>query len=90
MRAVRCQICPKAPAHAVQDGPGIVVDQGCPRPAVAHGDLDEFVRTVGGETQFSIEPAGQAGVDCKELIDLLLVSRADETEIEAVHFQRDE
>ena len=50
-------------------------------------DLHQLVRTVGLEAQLAVEPSRQTGVDGEELVDLLLIARADEAEVEPMHLE---
>ena len=90
MGAVRCEEATQFSAGCAEGIAGIGVDHGGTGLAVAHGDLDQFVGAVGLEPKFAVESAGQSRIDAEEVIDLLLITRADEAEIEAVNLQGDE
>ena len=90
MGAVRCDIAPQFPARGVEGVAGIVVDDGGTGLAVADRDLHQLVGAIGLESKLAVETARQTGVDGKELVDLFLITRTDETEIKAVHFECDQ
>ena len=57
--------------------------------AVADRDLHQLVGAIGLESKLAVEPTRQAGVDGEELVDLFLITRTDEAEVEPVHLECD-
>ena len=90
MGAVRRPEIANAAAHGGEGVAGVGVDDGGPGLAVPHGDLHQLLGAVGLEPDLPVEPAGESGVDGEKLVDLPLISRADETEVEPVDLQRDQ